>query len=92
MKKFLAIFVGILIAGAYTAYQNPEIRAYFQRKSAAVLPASATSQTLYRWRDKQGNVQISDKPPAAGIKYETVQYPSNANIIPSQELTGKKSN
>jgi len=92
MKKILAIFVAILLGGSYAAYQNPEIRAYFQRKTQSVLPASATQQTLYRWKDKHGNWQISDKPPASGVKYETVHYPTNANVIPSHELTGKKSN
>jgi hypothetical protein len=92
MKKFLAVAIGILIAVGIVVYQNPQMRAWFQRKSEQVMPASATQQTLYRWRDKHGEWQISDKPPAAGIKYETVRYPTNANVIPAEQLTGKKAN
>lgn len=92
MKKFLAVAVGILIAVAIVGYQNPQIRAWFERKGEQVLPASATQQTLYRWRDKHGEWHVSDKPPAAGTKYETVHYPTNANVIPAEQLTGKKTN
>lgn len=92
MKKFLVVALGILLVGGYAAYQNPRMRAYFERETQQVLPKSATEQTLYRWRDQHGQWQVSDKPPAAGIKYDTVHYPTNANVIPSDQLTGKKSN
>jgi hypothetical protein len=88
MKTFLAVIVGILIAAGIVVYQNPHMRAWFERKSEQVLPA-ATEQTLYRWRDQHGEWHVSDKPPA-GIKYETVRYPTNANVIPAEQLTGKK--
>jgi len=92
MKKFLVVALGILIAGGYVAYTNPQVRAWFERKTQQVLPASATEQTLYRWKDQHGEWQISDNPPAGGIKYDTVRYPTNANVIPAERLTGKKSN
>ncbi len=92
MKKFLAVAIGILIAAGIVAYQNPQIRAWFERKTAHVLPASATQQTLYRWRDQHGEWQVSDTPPSGGIKYETVHYSTNANVIPAEQLTGKKTN
>jgi len=92
MKKFLAVAIGILIAVGIVAYQNPQLRAWFERKTDQVLPASATQQTLYRWRDQHGEWHVSDKPPSGGIKYETVRYSTNANVIPAEQLTGKKSN
>lgn len=92
MKKFLVVALGILIAAAYAAYQNPRMRAYFERETQQVLPKSASEQTLYRWRDQHGQWQVSDTPPPAGIKYQTVHYPTNANVIPAERLTGKKPN
>ena len=92
MKKFLAVTLGVLVAAGIVAYQNPQLRAYFQRETEKVLPASATQQTLYRWRDQHGQWQVSDKPPGDGIKYEIVRYPTNANVIPAERLTGKKAN
>ena len=92
MKKFLVVALGILIAAGYVAYTNPQVRAYLERKTHQVLPAAATQQTLYRWKNRQGEWQVSGKPPPAGIKYETVHYPTNANVIPAEQLTGKKPN
>lgn len=92
MNKLLAVATGLLIALGIVAYQNPQVRAWFERKTEQVLPASATHQTLYRWKNKHGGWQISDKPPAAGIKYDIVHYPTNANVIPAERLTGKKTN
>lgn len=91
MKKFLAVALGVLIAAGIAAYQNPHLRAWLERKTDQVLPSTATQQTLYRWRDKHGQWQVSDKPPAAGIQYKTLHYSTNANVIPAERLTGKKS-
>ena len=92
MKNFLIAVLGILIVVGYFSYQDPQIRAYFERKTQQVLPDAATQQTLYRWQDEHGQWQLSDKPPASGIKYETVHIHKDTNIIPSEQLTGKKPN
>jgi len=42
-----------------------------------------TTKPLYRWRDDQGRVHVSDQPPQ-GRPYEAVVYPKDANVIPSQ--------
>jgi len=89
MKKVFAVALGILIAAGIVVYQNPHTRAWLERKTEQALPASATAQTLYRWRDKHGQWQISDTPPGSGIKYDTMHYPTNANVIPAEQLTGK---
>jgi hypothetical protein len=91
MKKLLLISLGVLIVAGFVIYQDPQLRAYFTRTTEQVLPSAVTEQTLYRWRDKHGQWQLSDKPPPAGVDYETVQYPANTNVIPSERLTGKKS-
>jgi hypothetical protein len=44
--------------------------------------AGDTTRPVYRWRDDQGRVQITDQPPA-GRPYEEVIYRQDANVIPS---------
>ncbi|MEJ2359825.1 MAG: DUF4124 domain-containing protein [Gammaproteobacteria bacterium] len=90
MKKTILIILGIAVVAGYMGYQDPMVRSWFQRQTHKVLPASASEQTLYRWQDHHGEWHVSDKPPAGGIQYQTVRYPTNANVIPSSELTGKK--
>jgi hypothetical protein len=89
MKKlgFIAIFV-IIVAGVII-YLTPEYRAWFERQSEQILPENVTHTKAYRWRDKNGQWQLSDKPPAAGIDYEIVEYHKDTNVIPSEKLTGK---
>ncbi len=36
---------------------------------------------LYRWRDDQGRIQVTDKPPK-GRTYEEVRYRADANVMP----------
>ena len=36
---------------------------------------------LYRWRDDQGRMQVTDKPPK-GRLYEEVRYRADANVTP----------
>ncbi len=36
---------------------------------------------VYRWRDDQGRLQVTDQPPR-NRPYETVQYRSDANVMP----------
>jgi hypothetical protein len=90
MKKAVFLTLLLLVVAVYVGYRNPRVRAWFEHKSRQVLPASASEQTMYRWRDKHGEWHVSDKPPHGGIHYDTLHYPTNANVIPSAELTGKK--
>ncbi|MDZ7621223.1 MAG: DUF4124 domain-containing protein [Candidatus Competibacteraceae bacterium] len=39
---------------------------------------------LYRWRDDQGRIQVTDKPPR-DRPYETVQYRGDVNVVPPRE-------
>ncbi len=90
MKKWLIILlVGLLVAG-YFAYQDPELRAYFQKRTDEIMPAAITQMKAYRWQNSQGQWQLSDTPPNEGIPYETVEYHKNTNIIPAERLTGEK--
>lgn len=89
MKKWVSITAIILAITGIIIYQNPEYRAWFERQSNEVLPNTVTHNKVYRWRNNNGQWQLSDKPPAAGIKYEVVEYHKETNVIPSEKLTGE---
>lgn len=89
--KFLAgLLVFILIVAGLVLYIKPEYRDELNRLSDQALPAAVTQTQAYRWQDKNGQWQLSDRPPPAGTEYEIVQYHKDTNVIPSENLTGKK--
>ncbi len=90
MKKWLLIGLVILAVGAFLLYQDPGFRAYLDRESDKILPESVTHTTVYKWKDRSGQWQISNDPPPIGTRYETIQYRKDTNVIPAEKLTGKK--
>jgi hypothetical protein len=47
------------------------------------IPRQQTESTvLYKWQDTQGNWQFTDRPPAAGIAYETLRLRHDVNVLP----------
>lgn len=90
MKKLISIIIVLLGIAAYFVYQDPELRARFERHTEQLLPEQATHTIMYRWKDAQGQWQVSDSPPPAGTQYETVRYHKDTNLIPAERLTGKK--
>jgi len=93
MLKWLIIITLIILGAGYFAYNDPSYRSYFSyfnQYTDKIMPTSVTHTTTYRWQDKKGQWQLSDKPPAKGIQYETVEYHKNTNVIPTEQLTGQK--
>ncbi len=89
MKKALFIFLAILTGVALYIYLDPSLNRQAGQQIDKLLDSEQT-RTLYRWQNAEGQWQISDTPPAAGIPYETVQYNRNTNVVPSENLTGRK--
>ena len=90
MKKWLLITLAILTGAAIALYQNTDVRAYFETKTDQLLPKHSSQSKLYKWRDARGQGHLSDTPPAAGIKYETVEYDEKTNVLPAEAFTGEK--
>lgn len=89
MKKALFIFLAILTGVALYIYLDPSLNRQAGQQIDKLLDSEQT-RTLYRWQNAEGQWQVSDTPPAAGIPYETVQYNRNTNVVPSENLTGRK--
>lgn len=76
---WMLILLGIISGfGAYF-YLYPESLP----KWAARTPVGQAMQTttVYKWKDHAGVWQITDRPPAVGIKYEIQNYSHDANVL-----------
>lgn len=49
------------------------------------LPATASDNTYYQWRDERGTAHHSDKPPPEGVDYEVVSPDSGFKRVVSAE-------
>lgn len=78
----VVLIVVLLGAGAaYLWFFDRERASRWLDKAPAVIGSSET--TAYKWQDTDGNWQITDKPPAGNIAYETITVRSDVNIVPS---------
>ena len=60
--------------------------------SLALAPAAGADGTIYKWKDKEGNVHYTDCPPPPGCKAETVTaepVPSEQQVKQAQERLEK---
>lgn len=79
---FVLLVVVLLAAGsAYLWFFDRERASRWLEKAPAVIGTSET--TAYKWRDADGSWQITDRPPAGNIPYETITVRSDVNIVPS---------
>ncbi|MCS3903105.1 hypothetical protein J2T55_001122 [Methylohalomonas lacus] len=77
MKWFIGL---LLITAALVAWLYVDRDA--RQRWLAGTPLAPAETTVYKWRDADGEWQISDKPPAAGIDYERLQYHHDSNAMP----------
>ena len=89
MKKWISITFVIALAFGLVYYDDPRVQSFLKQQIDQTLPEQITHTKAYRWKDKNGQWTVSDKPPADGTPYEEVQYHRDANVIPADKLTGK---
>ncbi len=76
----LLILVTLIAVGVFYFIKNP--RAGKQLLENNPLSSITGTAVLYKWRDSSGRWQITDRKPAAGIAYETLEYQSDTNVMP----------
>lgn len=82
--KFFLLACLLLGITALYLYLNPDLwRKWFAGTPLGPLP---TITKTYKWRNADGEWQISDRPPKGNVEYETLIYNSDANIVPSLEV------
>lgn len=79
----------ILIIGALATWLYVDTDARQEWLGGTPLAPAAEVTTVYKWRDRQGNWQITDQPPPAGIEYERLQYRSDTNVMPLVPRNGQ---
>lgn len=80
MKLLWAVVGGIALAVGYTYWEGQQ--AERERDEArAEARASAAQAPLYRWRDGNGAVHITDTPPPKGRRYERVSRAPKEVIV-----------
>jgi hypothetical protein len=84
LVALLAVAAVVWWGLGHPGYETREQR--MARVEAAQAAAEAAKPKLYRWHDRNGNLQLTDTPPK-GRKYEVVdlQARENENVIPMSE-------
>lgn len=81
LKVLLLIIVVLGAGAAYLWHFEPERATKWLEKAPVVGGPGVT--TAYKWKDEDGNWQITDEPPPEGISYQTIEVRSDVNILPS---------
>lgn len=78
---WILITLGVLFGIVLYWYTAPQQAPAWARNG---LPGLSSGQAglLYRWRDDQGRLQVTDQPPK-NRPYETVRYRRDSNVMPS---------
>ncbi|WP_447585129.1 DUF4124 domain-containing protein [Pseudoxanthomonas mexicana] len=76
MRAWLAIVAGVALGGGiawWLARESPQVDAGKQARAgqAAAAQADEARQSLYRWRDDAGVLQITEQPPK-GRRYDRI--------------------
>jgi hypothetical protein len=94
VKVLLVIVLVAVAAGAYYVYRNPTVVSPLVEGTPLEGPVRNTLGTtrVYKWRDADGVVQITDEPPPEGTKFEKLEYQNDANVVPSVPKNTTKNN
>ena len=94
MKVLIVVVLVAVAAGAYYVYRNPTVVNPLVEGTPLEGPVRSTLGTtrVYKWRDADGVVQITDEPPPEGTKFEELEYQNDANVVPSVPKNTTKKN
>jgi hypothetical protein len=81
MRLGWAIVAGLVVGAAAWWWTTRDEREHVrvERERQAAIEAEATRPVLYRWRDADGVLQITEKPPK-GRRYERVEREPDEGI------------
>lgn len=83
MRVLHAILAGTVVGGiaGWWAMGHPGYETTEQALARLQASQKTRAPALYRWRDDQGVLHLTDTPPK-GRKYETVALREDVNIVP----------
>jgi hypothetical protein len=83
MKLKVLIILTVIATVAYYVYQDPKLNQQLFNKIHLIAP-ELNQSTLYKWKNNQGEWQITDTPPAKGISFTTISTQDQVNVMPSK--------
>ena len=89
MKINYILLLAIIGVTSFYLYKNETLRTKFLGMIHQVAP-ELNKSTLYKWKNSKGEWQITDKPPANGIKFTTITSQDQINVMPSPISKEKK--
>jgi len=89
MKHKYIVIIGLIAVAAFYLYQDKRLQQKLVGKVHQVAPELNRS-TLYKWQNSKGEWQITDKPPAKGIAFTTVNSQDQINVMSGPSDENKK--
>ena len=89
MKLKYFILLSIISTAALYLYLDEPLRNKLLGQFHKVVP-ELNQSTLYKWKNKQGEWQITDMPPRKGISFTTINTQDQVNVMPSLPTQEKK--
>jgi len=86
MRVAHAVLAGLVLGGGagWWLLGHPGYESAEQKMARVEAARAAAEPKLYRWRDANGVLQLTDQPPK-GRKYEVVKMQEDVNVIPMSE-------
>lgn len=78
--RFAWLLVFLLFAAGVYLYLHPELQSRLLNQTSG-LGKPGTVQA-YKWRNEQGEWQLTDTLPPKGVDYERLEHRSDENILP----------
>lgn len=82
MKPRYFILLSIIGTAAFYIYLDEGLQSKIMGKVHQVAP-ELNQSTLYKWKNNQGEWQVTDKPPSKGIAFTTITSQDQVNVMPS---------
>ena len=89
MKTSHFILLAVVITTSLYIYLDEGLQKKLLGKVHQVAP-ELNQSTLYKWKNKKGVWQISDKPPSKGIAFTTITSQDQVNVMPSPSSQKKR--
>jgi hypothetical protein len=94
VKALIVVILIAVAAGAYYVYRNPTVVSPLVEGTPLESTVRETLGTtrVYKWRDAEGAVHLTDEPPPEGTEFEKLEYQNDANVVPSLPKNTTKNN
>ena len=89
MKVKYLIFLSIIGLAAFYIYQDESLQMKLMGKVHEIAP-ELNQSTLYKWQNSKCEWQITDRPPAKGITFTTINSQDQINVMPSPSTKKKE--